>query len=248
MRLIPLAGDPEYATGWCIAVPCPPILRPPHSSMDCQLPQTGSCLHEPVPMTDCRSSAGTVSGLPATQVSWTRSRIALVAPVVITLLDRLDRLGSSLLVHGLRDEIGHALTAYLWALGLMALRLPLTLPMVVLGGILIDVDHLLQFYGVIDAAPGSSRPGSHSLVTLVIILLVASGDRRRSWMWISFAVGFLSHLVRDMATGTVPLLWPRPADPVSIPYDLYTATLAACAVVAFGRVLVDRMQMRKASQ
>lgn len=146
-------------------------------------------------------------------------------------------------VHGLRDETGHLLTAYVWALGLMALRLPLRLGLVVLGGIVIDIDHVLQLLDIVDAAPGSSRPVSHSLMPVMILFILASVDRRRVWVWMSVAVGFTSHLARDMATGTVPLLWPLPVEPVSIRYRVYAGTLVACAMIAFGTALVNRRRM-----
>lgn len=173
--------------------------------------------------------------------------LVLVVPFVIRAIDQLDHVGQSLLVHGLRDETGHMLTAYIWALGLMALRLPLSLNMVLLGGIMIDVDHLLQLSDVIDAVPGSSRPGSHSLLSLIILIMLANIDRRRVWFWISFAVGFTSHLIRDMATGSVPLLWPRAVEPVSLPYSLYAATLVGFGTIAVGNALVRR-RMRATGQ
>lgn len=196
-------------------------------------------------MTDCNRSESATSEAVSAWLGWRGLGLGLAAPFIIRFIDRLDRAGQSLLVHGLRDEAGHLLTAYVWALGLLALRVPLRLDLVVLGGIAIDIDHLFLIAGVIDAVPGSSRPGSHSLLPLVIIFMLAGVDRRRAWIWLSLAVGVMSHLVRDMATGSVSLLWPLPVEPVSIRYRLYAATLVAWAMIAVGAALVNRWKMWK---
>ncbi len=194
-------------------------------------------------MTDCNRSQSARPDALSAVPGWPALCLGLAAPFIIRGIDGLDRGSQSLLVHGLRDETGHLLTAYVWALGLIALRLPLRLGLVLLGGIVIDIDHVLQLLDVVAAAPGSSRPGSHSLMPLVIMFILATLDRRRVWIWMSIAAGVMSHLARDMATGTVPLLWPLPVEPVSIPYRLYAGTLVACAMIAFGAALVSRRRM-----
>lgn len=192
-------------------------------------------------MTDGNPPEPAEADAPGARSGWPWLCIVLLAPIIIDVIDRSARSASSLLVHGLRDEAGHLLTAYVCASGLIALRMPLTLTVVLLGGVLIDMDHILQLSGAIDAVPGSSRPGSHSLAIPIIALIVATIDRRRVWVWISFAVSFGTHLVRDMATGTVPLFWPLAADPVSITYDLYAVALLAFVGIALGKVVLRRL-------
>lgn len=196
-------------------------------------------------MTECNRSETTTSQTISAWPGWRGLGLGLAVPFIIRFIDQLNRAGQSLLVHGLRDEAGHLLTAYVWALGLLALRVPLRLDLVLLGGIAIDIDHLLLIAGVIEAVPGSSRPGSHSLLPLVLVVMLASIDRRRAWIWLSLGVGVMSHLVRDMATGSVPLLWPLPVEPVSMRYRLYAATLVIWAMIAVGAALVNRWKMWK---
>lgn len=48
-----------------------------------------------------------------------------------------------LLVHGLMDETGHLLTATMLAIGVLALRFPIPVWSVLVGGVLLDVGHIL---------------------------------------------------------------------------------------------------------
>jgi hypothetical protein len=100
-----------------------------------------------------------------------------------------------------------------------------------LGAILIDVDHVPdQFFGWEGLTAGTYRPYPHSLLTVIAIVCLGFwliGARRRFAFGVAF--GLVAHLIRDMATGGVPLWWPLTPRTIAIPYGLY-ATLVVVAL------------------
>ena len=154
-----------------------------------------------------------------------------LAIVMIAILDRQRPATESLAVHGLIDEMAHVLTAAIMALAFRSLDVAVSLAWTLIGGVILDGEHVLQLLGWTDPIPGSSRGGGHSLLVVVVVLLVGAADGSRRMWWISLAIGMASHLFRDMATGTVALLWPFDATPLSIRHDIYLASLAWCSVM-----------------
>lgn len=114
----------------------------------------------------------------------------------------------ALATHGVFDEIGHLLTALMIALGLRALRLPIPIWSVLLGGVILDVGHVMTLLDMTEAIAGSSRNGSHSIFAVILLALIGFIDRRHANVWLGITLGALAHLWRDMGTGTVPLAWP----------------------------------------
>ena len=162
---------------------------------------------------------------------WATGCFVWLAIVMIVILDRQRPATESLAVHGLIDEMAHVLTATIVALAFRSLDVAVSLAWALIGGVILDSEHILQLLGWTDAIPGSSRGGGHSLLVVAIVLLVSVADGTHRIGWISLAVGMASHLFRDMATGTVALLWPFDATPLSIRHDIYLATLAWCSVM-----------------
>ncbi len=103
---------------------------------------------------------------------------------------------------GLLDEPGHLLTAWLFLAASPRARRRLDLRWVLLGAVAIDVDHLpLYLWAALASSPGG-RPVTHSLITvLVLLVVVAALSRRLSTAATGVAVGVLLHFVRDVATG-----------------------------------------------
>jgi inner membrane protein len=134
-------------------------------------------------------------------------------------------------IHGASDEVAHLLTALLWGVLAFSVGLPVSLPFVALGGVFPDLDHVPMFLVGMESLPGSSRSVLHTLLVVLIFLDLAWWHRRWRWMWGSLALGVASHLVRDMATGTVILLWPVSGRPFSLPYLAYLGTLVLCIVL-----------------
>lgn len=111
-------------------------------------------------------------------------------------------------IHGPLDASGHLLTGLMIGVGIRALRLPIPIWSVLIGSIAPDIGHLLFHYGVLDTVTGSSRTGTHSAIVLIVVASVGFIDQKRANLWLGVAIGGLTHLWRDMGTGTVPLLWP----------------------------------------
>lgn len=136
--------------------------------------------------------------------------VALTA-VVLDLVDR--RTPFSVLVTGLLDEPAHVAFAAL-ALWVLALLVPLPRRFWVAALVtaaVIDLDHLPLYLGMSSfAAQPGGRPVSHSLVTAVLLAVLAAVWRRRSAVLLGASLGVFIHLVRDVVEGPpgVALLWP----------------------------------------
>ncbi len=157
------------------------------------------------------------------------SAIVIVAAAVIFLVDvLLLHFSPSIIVVGVLDEVAHVATALIWA---QLLATHLMRPFVfgaMAGGTLIDLDHLPMFIGWTALIPVTYRPYTHSLITVAVILLVAlrlSEVRREAFLGATF--GLATHLVRDMATGGIPLFWPLTIQMAYLPYPLYAAAILA---------------------
>jgi inner membrane protein len=141
-------------------------------------------------------------------------------------------------VAGLLDEPAHLLTAWLILRAVVGPRLggrwSGMLPWALAGSVLLDLDHLpIYLWSAPIALPGS-RPVTHSIATLAVLLGVAAVTRRRTrTAALGLCVGVALHLVRDVATGPgIPLLWPIDQSDVRLPYGIYLAALGAVTAVA----------------
>jgi len=80
----------------------------------------------------------------------------------------------------------------------------------------LDVDHFVAA-GSLDIGPAlalAHRPPTHSLTfALAVGAAVRLVSRDREASWLAFA-GIASHVLRDAAMGTAPLLWPLSVDAV----------------------------------
>ncbi|HZD66730.1 MAG TPA: metal-dependent hydrolase [Acidimicrobiales bacterium] len=117
------------------------------------------------------------------------------------------------------------------------------------GSVAIDLDHLPQYLGIHALATPHSRPDTHSLATLALVLVAAWAiGRARGWagwsangrrLLVGVGVGLACHLFRDMAEPTatvgVPLFWPLTAADVRIPYLAYAGAMAAVLAVGVAR-------------
>jgi LexA-binding, inner membrane-associated putative hydrolase len=133
--------------------------------------------------------------------------IALPAAAVIVAADReLARSDISLFRRALLDESAHIATAVLAVLPLRAHVNRQFVLGAIAGAVALDVDHVPGHLGI----TRKRRPGTHSLTMLVAVGVLASATRSpvaRSRMG-GACVGLASHLLRDLYTGGVPLLWP----------------------------------------
>jgi inner membrane protein len=104
-----------------------------------------------------------------------------------------------------------------------------------LAGNLIDLDHLPAILGSLVLTHGTSRPYTHSMTTVVALLMLAAAARVRrrgvAFVALGAAVGVSGHLLRDLATSPVSLLWPASDAGLTIPHPAYLSILALAAVI-----------------
>jgi hypothetical protein len=159
------------------------------------------------------------------------SLASLGALAIIGLVDHLVVGHASLLVHGAGDAIAHALTGFIWVAAARAAGIRVAAGPAIISTVAIDLDHVPLLLGLAEAPPGTTRPVSHGLVTVVLLLAVAlAAGRRHRRFWTSAALGVGAHLFRDLARGAVLLWWPLSSRPVGIPYWLYAALTAGLVV------------------
>ena len=171
--------------------------------------------------------------------------VCLLAIVALRILEPEDE---TLLVHGVYDELGHLLTALVAGIGVRALRLPVPLWSVLLGGVVLDLGHVLQMMGYVNALEGSSRSGSHSIAVVILLACLGFLDRRRANIWLGIAIGAVSHLWRDMGTGTVALMWPVTDTVYGTLYTRYLAGLAGMAIAMVGSAALIGVHVQTVDQ
>lgn len=111
------------------------------------------------------------------------------------------RVPFSVLATGLLDEPAHLATG---ALGLLAVACFIDVPRRfyvagLIASVAIDLDHVPEYLGLIRQQPG--RPVTHSLITVVAVVVAAAVTRRHRAVLVGAATGLLSHFARDIAEG-----------------------------------------------
>lgn len=154
-----------------------------------------------------------------------------------------------LLLDGLTDWAAHAATALL-VLALMRNLSATFIVGVLAGAVLIDLDHVPQYLGTEILTKGTPRPYTHSLLTLVVLGLLAWRTRDELRQLLSGAtLGLALHLVRDMAepgpNGGIALFWPISDWGARIPYVVYAGAVLALFVVAWLRCPGGREDLRR---
>jgi membrane-bound metal-dependent hydrolase YbcI (DUF457 family) len=157
--------------------------------------------------------------------------VCLVGILAIRVVEPDD---ATLRLHGALDVAGHLLTALIAWAGIRTLRIPVPIWSILIGGVVLDLGHVLNWLGYANALDGSSRNGSHSLFIVAILACIGFVDRRRAHIWLGVAMGATSHLWRDMGTGTVALLWPLDETVYGTLFSRYVAVLAGVAIAMIG--------------
>lgn len=162
--------------------------------------------------------------------------VAIGSAILILIIRQLDAQPGteSVTTHGSLDGAGHLLTGLMIGVGLRALRLPIPVWTVLLGSVAPDIGHLLSHYEILSVVSGSSRTGTHSALALILVAMVGFIDQRRANLWLGMAIGGLTHLWRDMGTGTVPLLWPFDLTVDGTTYSRYMIALVGSAIAMIG--------------
>ena len=134
----------------------------------------------------------------------------LLAGVALA-FDAADRkVPFSVLATGPIDEVAHLATG---ALGLLALACFIDAPRRfyvagLIASVAIDLDHIAEYLGLMGHQEG--RPFTHSLATVLVIVVAAALSRRHRAVLVGAATGVLIHFARDIAEGPpgVRMLWP----------------------------------------
>jgi inner membrane protein len=167
-------------------------------------------------------------GRPVQLPWWAPLTAVVVVLAVQPILGRLD-IDTQFALVGVVDWIGHLATGLvLVALLTPPLRVAVA---IMVCSVVIDVDHLPLELGTDVLTAGTPRPYTHSLLTLVVVLLVAGA--LRSPVLLGAAIGLAGHFLRDLGTGDgIPLLWPLSDAGASVPFALYVGILTGLAAVA----------------
>jgi inner membrane protein len=119
------------------------------------------------------------------------------------------RVPFSVLASGPLDEVAHLATG---ALGLLALSCFIDAPRRfyvagLIASVAIDLDHIPLYLGL---GNPEQRPVTHSLATVLVVVIAAAVSRRHRAVLAGAATGLLIHFARDIAEGPpgVRMLWP----------------------------------------
>lgn len=160
-------------------------------------------------------------------------QVAVCAAILVAADWSYRQVGDSFFPGGPLDETAHVITALLLLQTLpQRWRAPIALPALI-ASVAIDLDHVPQYLGYYFFTQGTPRPYTHSLLTIAVLILIATIIRRHRLLFLGLAVGVSLHFFRDMAEGGngVALLWPLTDRAFSYPHDTYLL-LMGCVVAA----------------
>lgn len=191
------------------------------------------------------------SGPSRPYLRWISPRALIVATIVFVIADAGDQLvGSSPWGQGPLDETAHLLTTLfvVWAIGGPVFD-RLLVPALV-ASVAIDLDHLPGELGYDFLTRGTPRPYTHSLLTIVILLVTSVFWTRRRELLLGAALGVAIHLWRDMAEpGTgVALLWPFSDSSWGYSHAIYLIAMALIFAAAMRQSLSTRDELSEQSR
>jgi hypothetical protein len=165
--------------------------------------------------------------------------LLLIAVAVIVVADGLLFLlpaSNPTAVEATLDEPAHLATAViaLAALGWWN-RTPFAIAALI-ASVALDLDHLPGYFNASFLSHGTPRPYTHSLTTVVVVVVVALAVKGR-WReaLLGVAAGTLLHLFRDMGEpgqAGVALFWPVSDAGLRLPYAVYGSTMVVLVIVA----------------
>jgi inner membrane protein len=158
------------------------------------------------------------------------------------------RIPFAVLATGPVDEVAHLATG---ALGLLALACFIDAPRRfyvagLIASVAIDLDHIADYLGLMGHQPG--RPVTHSLTTVLVIVVAATLSRRHRAVLAGAATGLLIHLARDIAEGPpgVRMLWPLRDTAWTASFGWFLAMILTFTVVrlVFATLGIPRTRIR----
>jgi membrane-bound metal-dependent hydrolase YbcI (DUF457 family) len=174
----------------------------------------------------------------------------LLAVAALGLSDWASRLaGDSVIPGGPLDETAHFTTMVLvlWAWG------PGVTRRLMLGAlaasVAIDIDHVPDRLGASFLTAGTPRPYTHSLLTVVVVLMAGALWPRRRELWLGAAAGLLVHFWRDLSEGAgVALVWPFSRAAPTLPHWTYALAMGVIVALVAGRLVAERASAGHASR
>jgi len=173
-----------------------------------------------------------------------RHHAVVSAPILFVVILGLDAALAarpwSFVITGLLDEPAHLATA-----GLIVLALPRRVvsrygSWMLVGSVVIDIDHLPLYLGDRGFLVDGGRPPTHSVAVIVLLLLVALAVPAWRRPFNGLACGVLAHFLRDVATGPgLAILWPVLPVTVKMPYSAYVGLLG---LLKLGAILRNRAE------
>ena len=132
------------------------------------------------------------------------------------------------------DEVAHLMTTLIvvWALGRRVCERFL-IPALV-ASVAIDADHIPGALGYDFFTQGIPRPYTHSLLSIVVVLVLAALWRSRRDLCLGVALGLAIHFWRDMSESGagVSLAWPVSDHSFMLSHAGYLAAMAVFATIA----------------
>ena len=169
----------------------------------------------------------------------------LLAGVALA-FDAADRrVPFSVLASGPLDEVAHLTTG---ALGLLALACFIDAPRRfyvagLIASVAIDLDHIPLYLGL---GNPEQRPVTHSLTTVLVVVIAAAVSRRHRAVLAGAATGVLIHFARDIAEGPpgVRMLWPLQDTAWTASFWWFLGMIIAFTVVRLVLVTVGILRTR----
>ena len=149
------------------------------------------------------------------------------------------RVPFSVLANGSLDEVAHLATG---ALGLLALSCFIDAPCRfyvagLIASVAIDLDHIPTYLGL---GNPDQRPVTHSLATVLVVVVAAAVSCRHRAVLASAATGLLIHFARDIAEGPpgVRMLWPLQGTAWTASFEWFLGMIITFTVVRLVLVTV----------
>ena len=108
------------------------------------------------------------------------------------------------------------------------MKLPIPIWSVIVGGVILDIGHVMNQLDFTEPITGSGRKGTHSI--MILIALIGFIDQPDANMWLGITIGASSHLRRANDTELVPPNWPVSHDIWGTSFTLYMVGLIGLTI------------------
>jgi len=152
------------------------------------------------------------------------------AGVVFAIDQLLATFSPGIVASGLLDESAHVITARLVIGPRLAFLDSSFAAGVLIGSVLIDVDHVPLLLLKLPMDSAEDRPVSHSLLVPILVGAISTTTRGRvQSALLGVATGTLCHFMRDLSCGGIPAYWPFTRRLIAVPYAVYAVSILGLA-------------------